>query len=294
MGNKREKKITIFERAYKNKEKFKLQLISLALAATTIISKGCTPSEKPISDDVKPGFEDVLDNEDNKSEEVMTPITVENLDFEAEKITDSLAAKGMDISVEKIRATLLHLNKDSFTDDEYYSLYDAANDFEQEPVNYVFGEITGHNVGCVHSCELSNLVDLKVFCRNASSYKLVEELNYYSSSIAKIVIDNPKNLDSKIRENLDPFNALLTDNKQIKIDNKIFFLEDLSDGTKALILQTGMLTYNYVNNICQSEYLTEDTKTYCDDVNDLCLILCSDSYNRILDNSLYKAEQKFK
>lgn len=287
-------KLSLYERFLKNKNKLKLQAVSLALAATAIISTGCTPSEKPIPDDTKPGIEDVIDNNDYETEEVMTPVTIENLDFEAEKITNMLTEKGMDVNFEDVRVTLLHLNKDSFTDDEYYSLYDVPSDFEQEPVNYIFSEITGHNVGCVHNDELSNLVDLKVFCRNASSYKLIEELNHYSSSIAEIVTDNPKTLDIKIRENLDPFNTLLTDNKQIKIDNEIFSLEDLDDGTKALILQTSMLIYNYVNNVCQSPHLTDDTKTYCDDINDLCHILCSDSYVRILDNSLYKAEQKFK
>ena len=54
-----EKKLTIFERAIKNKEKLKLQLISLTLATTAIISTGCTPSEKPNFDDEKPGIEEI-------------------------------------------------------------------------------------------------------------------------------------------------------------------------------------------------------------------------------------------
>ena len=275
----------------KSKRNLKRQLLLLVLAATAMIAVGCTPSETPISDDTESGFEDVIDSNDYVAEEAMTPINVENLDAEAEILTNLLTEKGIDVGFEDVRATLLHLNKDSFTDDEYFSLFEETNDPEQEPaINYVFQEITGHNVHCVHSGDLSGLIDLKVFCRDAGSYKLIKGLNQYSSSIAKIVIDNPKNLDSKIKENLDPFNALLTDNKQVKIDNEIFSLEDLDDGSKALILQTGMLTYNYVNNVCQSEYLTDDTKAYCDDITDLCSILCDDSYTRILNISLFKAE----
>ena len=275
----------------KSKRNLKRQLLLLVLAATAMIAVGCTPSETPIADDTESGFEDVIDSNDYATEETMTPITVENLDSEAEILTNLLTEKGIDVGFEDVRATLLHLNKESFTDDDYYALFEETNDPEQESaINYVFQEITVHNVRCVRSGDLSDLIDLKVFCRNAGSYKLIKGLNQYSSSIAKIVIDNSKNLDSKIKENLDPFNTLLTDNKQVKIDNEIFSLEDLDDGSKTLILQTGMLTYNYVNNVCQSEYLTDDTKAYCDDIKDLCFILCADSYNRILNISLFKAE----
>lgn len=107
-----EKKLTIFERAIKNKEKLKLQLISLTLATTAIISTGCTPSEKPNFDDEKPGIEEVVNDyskEALETEEV-EPLTADNFESEVDILMASLQEKGMEISRKEVGTLLLYNN----------------------------------------------------------------------------------------------------------------------------------------------------------------------------------------
>ena len=282
-------KLKLYERLLKNKNRLKVQAVSLLLATTAVITTGCGKTEKPNMDNPQTDIVDVVDND--IVEEEMVPLSIENLDSEAEKITDLLTKKGIEVSFEDVRRTLLILNKDSFAEDEFYSLYDVVTDFDKEPINHVFNEITIYNSSSIYDNNPNDLVNLKVFCRNADGYKVIEKLNYHSNLIAKIVVDNPRNLDSEIRKNLEPFYNLL-DTGQIKIGNEVYSLENFDDGTKSLILQTGMFVYGYVNFACKSDYLTEDTKSYCDDVKSLCFIVCSSSYNHILDESISKIGQK--
>lgn len=128
----------------KSKRNLKRQLLLLVLAATAMIAVGCTPSETATQEDTKPDFEDAIDSNDYVAEEAMTPINVENLDAEAEILTNLLTEKGIDVGFEDVRATLLHLNKESFTDDEYFSLFEANED-EDEKVMTVLNAVLRHS-----------------------------------------------------------------------------------------------------------------------------------------------------
>ena len=148
-------KLSLYERLLKNKNRLKVQAVSLVLAATAVITTGCGKTNTDTPDVPKPGFEDVIDN-DNKVEETMTQLTVENLDSEAEKLTNELANNGLDVSIEEIKAVLLHLNKDSFTDDEYYSLFDVS-EYQEEPINAFFKKVTIFNTNCAYDNETEKI-----------------------------------------------------------------------------------------------------------------------------------------
>lgn len=276
-------KLSLYERLLKNKNKLKMQAVSLVLATTAIISAGCTPSEKPTPDDTKPSIEDVIDNNDNENEEVMTPVTVGNLDFEAEKITNMLIEKGIDVNFEDVRSTLLHLNKDSFTDEEYYSLFEV-NETEQIKVISVLNGVLKYNNSSIRNGKANDLVSFKIFCRNINGYKIIEKFDQETSLVAKVIVDNPKNLDSEIRKNLESLNNFL-DIEQITIDGETFNFEELDDGTKILISYFGLTAKNYVNYSCDSEYLTDETKQFCERIDDLSFILSVDSFDAMTDNT---------
>lgn len=267
----------------KSKRNLKRQLLLLVLAATAMIAVGCTPSETPIADDTESGFEDVIDSNDYAAEEAMTPINIENLDAEAEILTNLLTEKGIDVGFEDVRAALLHLNKDSFTNDEYYSLFEVNED-EDEKVMTVLNAVLSYNNSLVREKSASDLVGFKIFCRNAREYRIIEKFDYEISLVAKTIVDNPKSLDSEIRTQLEPLYNFL-DIEQITIGGETFKFEELNVGTKILILFFGLQVENYVNNICDSEYLTDETKEFCEDIDDWSFILSRDSWYTLRDNT---------
>lgn len=276
-------KLSLHERLLKSKSKLKLQIVSLVLAATAMIAAGCAANETPTQEDTKPDFEDAIDSNDYAAEEAMTPINVENLDAEAEILTNLLTEKGIDVGFEDVRATLLHLNKDSFTDDEYFSLFEVNED-EKEKVTSVLNAVLRHNDASVRNGKAGDIVNFKIFCRNAREYKIIEKFDYDTSLVAKTIVDNPKNLDSEIRTQLEPLYNFL-DIEQITIGDETFKFEELNDGTKILIDYFGLQAKNYVNYSCDSEYVTDETKEFCETIGDWSFILSNDSFNALRDNT---------
>lgn len=267
----------------KSKRNLKRQLLLLVLAATAMIAVGCTPSETPIADDTESGFEDVIDSNDYATEETMTPINVENLDAEAEILTNLLTEKDIDVGFEDVRATLLHLNKDSFTDDEYFSLFEVNED-EKEKVTSVLNAVLRHNDASVRNGKAGDIVNFKIFCRNAKEYRIIEKFDQDISLVAKTIVDNPKNLDSEIRKQLEPLYNFL-DIEQITIGDETFKFEELNDGTKILIDYFVLQARNYVNYSCDSEYVTDETKEFCETIGDWSSILSKKSWHTLRDNT---------
>ena len=119
----------------KSGSRLKIQAVSLLLAVTAVLTAGCAKGDEPTPDKV---------DSDKKTEEAMIPLTAENLDAEAEKLANEFAEKGFDTNADSVRRVLLHLNKDSFTEDEYYALFDASK-YADDPINSFFKEVGFHN-----------------------------------------------------------------------------------------------------------------------------------------------------
>ena len=280
-------KLSLYERLLKNKNRLKVQAVSLVLAATAVITTGCGKTNTDTPDVPKPGFEDVIDN-NNKVEETMTQLTVENLDSEAEKLTNEFIEKGFDTDFDSVRSVLLHLNKDSFTPEEYYSLFDASQ-YSEDPINSFFKEAGFHNDDMVFYNDLDKLINLKDFCRSADGYKVIAQLEDYSFEIAKLICSGSKDIDGKINSDLKPIFGLLDDGEKIQVGDETFFLNDLDDVTKTLIMYSCTNMYNYIINIPDQTLLSDETKQLSDDIMKFIPIVCCDSYNNIY-NSIYNNE----
>ena len=283
-------KLSLYERLLKNKNRLKVQAVSLVLAATAVITTGCGSKETPKPTPDKPGIEDVIDN--NK-EDKMVELTVENLDSEAEKITNELVKKGMDTDFESVRSTLLHLNKDSFTDEEYYSLFEPSEN-EFDIFVATLNGILKHNSATLRSGDLSNLIDYKDFCRNEDSYKVIGKLDETSLELAKVILKGSKNINKEIVDALEPLNGLVTGEEQIKVGNETFKYDDLTNEAKDLIVFYGLIATNFVKYSCDSQYLTGETKQFCDDVYDYTFILGSDATYAVRDNIISNQLSKTK
>ena len=274
-------KLSLYERLLKNKDRLKVQAVSLVLAATAVITTWCGSKETPKPTPEKPGIEEVIDN--NK-EDKMVELTVENLDSEAEKLTNELTKKGMDTDFESVRSTLLHLNKDSFTDEEYYSLFEP-NENEILVVTDFLNAVLGHNVSSLRYGDLSDLIDFKTLCRNENDYKVIEQLDESSSELAKIVAQDSKNINKEIMKSLEPLNGLVTGDGQIKIGSETFDFLDLTNGSKIIVSYFGLSALNYVNYSCESKYLTDDTKEACNYISDNCRILSREPFIQLDENA---------
>ncbi len=279
-------KLSLYERLLKNKNRLKVQAVSLLLATTAVITTGCGKTEKPNVDNPQTDIVDVVDND--TIEEEMVPISIDNLDSEAERITNKLAEKRLHMSFEDVRTILLHLNKDSFSDEEYYSLFDSS-EYEEEPINKFFKKVTIHNTDAVYDGKIEEIVNLKDFCRSEDGYKVIGKLENDALTIAKAVINDSENMDSEIANSLKPIYQLLAETEQIQIGDETFKLEDLDDETKTLIMYSFTNVYNCIDNVCRSNKLTDETKSLCDNAMKFIPMTCSMSFNNILDN-IYQGE----
>ena len=196
----------------------------------------------------------MIDN-NNKVDEVMTRLTVENLNSEAEKLTNEFVNNGLDISIEEVKAVLLHLNKDSFTDDEYYSLFDVS-EYQEEPINAFFKKVSIFNTNCAYDNTPEKIVNFKDFCRNDEGYKVLGKLDECSLSIAKAICSDSNNIDNEVNSNLSLFYELLDNDTKIKIGDEIFFFDELDDATKTLITYSCTNMYNYIINIPNQKLLS--------------------------------------
>ena len=124
----------------KRKKNLRLQAISLLLTAMVFLTAGCAKADETTPDGA---------DSDKKTEEAMIPLTAENLDAEAEKLKNKFVDNGLDVSFGEVKSVLLHLNKDAYTDEVYYSLFNA-DEYTDEPVNAFFKKVTIFNTNCAY------------------------------------------------------------------------------------------------------------------------------------------------
>lgn len=263
----------------KSGSRLKIQAVSLLLAVTAVLTAGCAKADEPTPDRV---------DSDKKTEEAMIPLTAENLDAEAEKLANEFAEKGFDTNADSVRSVLLHLNKNSFTEDEYYALFDASK-YADDPINSFFKEVGFHNDDMVFYNQLDKLINLKDFCRSTDGYKVIGQLESYSFEIAELICGGSKNIDSTIQKDLKSIFGLLDEGEKIQIGDETFYLKDLDDVTKTLIMYSCTNIYNYIINIQDQTLLSDETKQVSDDIMKFVSVVCCDSYNNIY-NSIYGRE----
>lgn len=280
------KKASFHERLLKNKDKLKIRVVALVLAVMSVIATGCGKANTNTQDAPNSGIEDIVDG--SKREESMTPLTVENLNSEAEKLTNKFIEKGFDTNFDSVRSVLLHLNYNSFTSEEYYSLFDVGA-YSQDPINSFFKEVGFYNDDMVFYKDLDKLINLKDFCRSADGYKVIAQLEDYSFEIAELICSDSKDIDGQIKKDLQQIFGLLDDGEKIEIGNETFFLKDLDDVTKTLIMYSCTNIENYIINIPDQSLLSDETKQLIDDIMKFVPVVCCTSYDTIYD-SIYNSE----
>lgn len=258
----------------KRKKDLKLQAISLLLTAMVVLTAGCAKTDVTAPDGA---------DSDKTTEGVMIPLTAENLDAEAEKLKNKLVDNGLDVSFGEVKSVLLHLNKDAYTDEVYYSLFNA-DEYTDEPVNAFFKKVTIFNTNCAYDNETEKIVSFKDFCRNDDGYKVLEKLDESSLMIAKAICGGSANIDKEVNSNLNLFYELLDNDTKIKAGNNTYLFSDLNDSTKTLIMYSSTSVYNYVKNVCSPERLSDETKNLCNTVHMFAKVACMDSYNNICNN----------
>lgn len=258
----------------KSGSRLKIQAVSLLLAVTAVLTAGCAKADEPTPDRV---------DSDKKTEEAMIPLTAENLDVEVEKLKNKFVDNGLDVSFGEVKSVLLHLNKDAYTDEVYYSLFNA-DEYTDEPVNAFFKKVTIFNTNCAYDNETEKIVSFKDFCRNDDGYKVLEKLDESSLVIAKAICGGSDNIDKEVNSNLNLFYELLDNDTKIKAGNNTYLFNDLNDSTKTLIMYSSTSIYNYVENVCSPERLSDETKTLCNTIHMFAKVSCMDSYNNICNN----------
>ena len=83
--------------------------------------------------------------------------------------------------------------------------------------------------------------------------------------------------------------GLLDEGEKIQIGDETFYLKDLDDVTKTLIMYSCTNIYNYIINIQDQTLLSDETKQVSDDIMKFVSVVCCDSYNNIY-NSIYGRE----
>ena len=233
------KNLTIFERAVKNKEKFKLQLISLALATTAIISTGCTSSKTPIQDDTKPGIEEVVNDyskEELKSEQV-DPLTAANFETEVDKLIESLKQKGMDISRKEAGTLLLYNNMCEITIDDHMTIVNGSfnilgNDCYDINCSIDYGNnITKHNVANSHE----NYVGLAQFSYDDKGKAVLSFFDALNVKIKKAISDNNSNLKSEINNICDFAYRFCNNESYLLVDGEEVYLTDNLETVQLLV-----------------------------------------------------------
>lgn len=284
------KKTTFYKRLLKNKGRLKIRALALALALAvmSVIATGCGKADTNTPGAPNSGIEDIVDG--SKREESMTPLTVENLNSEAEKLTNKFIEKGFDTSFDSVRSVLLHLNYNSFTSEEYYSLFDVGA-YSQDPINPFFKEVGFHNIVVVFNGDndLDKLINLKDFCRSDDGYKVIAQIEDYSFEIAELICSDSKDIDGQIKKDLQQIFGLLDDGEKIEIGKETFFLKDLDDVTKTLIMYSCTNIENYIINIPDQSLLSDETKQLIDDIMKFVPVVCCTSSAAIYD-SIYNSE----
>ena len=275
------KKLRFYERLLKNKSGLKIRAAALALAVMTVIAPGCGKANTDAPDAPNSGLEDAVSKE-NKSGEPMTPLTVENLASEAENLANKLIDNGLETTSEEVKTVLLHLNKTSFTEDVYHSLFDA-DAYEEDPLSVFFKKVTIFNTNCAYDNTPEKIVAFQAFCRNEAGHKVLGKLDACSLAIAEAVCSDAHSIDEDVRANLSPFFGLLDNGSKIEVGGETFFLDDLDDAAKTLLMFSTTSLLNYVKNVCSPERLSEETKDLAVTTHMFANVLCMDACIRVTD-----------
>lgn len=277
------------------------RLLALLLATIILLATGCGTTLESTANDPQQDMVGVADSDEFIPPDTeIVQLTVDNLDSEAEMITKDLLEKGLNTSFEEVRAVLLHMNREAFSEEEYYSLfadnlitYEDTVTSEEKLMAAFFKKCIEHNIHNVFDFggELDKLVGVTEFCRNAKDYKALAKLEDCTLSIAEAVAGDSKNIDDEMQKNIKPFSELTESPGLIRVGEERFSVCEvrdeatvLSDGTVFLIYFSYMYIYNYVWISQQEGNVKGETMDMCEDVFRFASVAFHDAELNILNN----------
>ena len=224
------KNLTIFERAVKNKEKFKLQLISLALATTAIISTGCASSKTPTQDDAKPGIEEVVNDyskEELKIEEV-EPLTAANFEFEVDKLMASLQEKGMEISRKEAGTLLLYNNMCEITANDHMTIVsNSFNNLADDGYDIGYAEDYKNNITKYnYRATTEDYIELAQLTCNPKGKSILNFFDELNIRLKSDIINGSGNLKNEINDICDFAHKFCNNEAYLMVDGEEVYLTD--------------------------------------------------------------------
>ena len=230
------KKLSLYERLLKNKNRLKVQAVSLVLATTAVITTGCGKTNTNTPDAPKPGVEDVIaPNVDLTSEEIET-LTAENFDEEAAKIAENMKSKGYEGEFSGIKSVLLYVNAFDFSNEDGERIFELANEtnyLSYEPFtlskNFLYSSVVNHNTS-YESRE--KYIELSQFSYNAKERTLVKYFDDLNITLTELSASG----NIKQMEEIFKFITDFIENRAtIKIDGENLYFDDFSPAVKILI-----------------------------------------------------------
>ena len=229
------KKLSLYERLLKNKNRLKVQAVSLVLATTAVITTGCGKTNTNTPDVPKPGVEDVIaPNVDLTSEEIET-LTAENFDEEATKIAENMKNKGYEGEFGGIKSVLLYVNAFDFSNEDGKIIFGLAN--ETNLVSYLPYRPSLDFLNIVYDYNCDNetkekRVNLAQFSYNKTDRAM---LKYFDELVINFQELSDNNDTKQMETTIKFINDFVSKKASIKIDGENLYFDDFSPAVKILI-----------------------------------------------------------
>ena len=238
------KKLSLYERLSKNKNRLKLQVVSLVLAATAVVTTGCGKTNPNKTDVNKPGIVDVINDYSNVTltTEEVEPITAENFDLEVEKLVATAKEKGLEISKEEIAIMLFIGNTYNFSPEDYYDIYERGNDNAINKGIDASNTIMKHNTDYKEVSE--NYFGYEQFCRNPQDKAVLGFFDNLNLDMINCYVNKGEGYKEKIDEICKFFCDFGNNQVPIKVDGEELYLTDLSKSAIFMISSSGVSTVN--------------------------------------------------
>ena len=229
------KKLSLYERLLKNKNRLKVQAVSLVLATTAVITTGCGKTNTNTPDVPKPGVEDVsAPNVDLTSEEIET-LTAENFDEEAAKIAENMKSKGYEREFVGLKSVLLNANAFDFSNEDGKIIFGLAN--ETNLVSYLPYRPSLDFLNIVYDYNCDNetkekRVNLAQFSYNKTDRAM---LKYFDELVINFQELSDNNDTKQMETTIKFINDFVSKKASIKIDGENLYLDDFSPFARILV-----------------------------------------------------------
>ena len=237
------KNLSLYERLLKNKNKLKVQAVSLMLAATTVITTGCGNVSTNKPDVNKPEIVDLINDYSNVNltSEETEPINAQNFNSEVEKIFASSEEKGVGITKEDVATMLFIGNTYEFTPEDYYEMRVQIDPNLTNNGVEISNTIMKHNTDYR---SVDKYFGYEQFCNNPKERTILRFFDNLNLDLINCYTNKGKGYKEKVDE-LCKFYCDFGNNQiSINVDGEDLYLTDLSNSAAFMISSLGVSMVN--------------------------------------------------